>query len=492
MPTQQPAPRRIYFAATALCVTLLCLVATASAFAAHPSTAHAQPDVPDVVTDPAAYQSLLSAEWGGQCAADDVACSTRMVIPSEISLTGQISGANYLIRMPNDWQNGTLVLYAHGYRDKADQPGQVDNTEAEAAPLGKGTEDALVAAGYAIAGSAWSDNGWAVEQGIADTLALTQFFSETIGAPARTILLGSSLGSMVAFKSIETHADVYDAAIGVCGLGAGSTQTWDGALAIALAYDITFGWPADWGTVGDVRDDLNFEEEVLPTLLRQLARIRENYGKFEFIRLVSDLPEEGFYTEAGKGTPWLLAAMYYITEARAELERRAGGPPVQNLNHIYSLSDDEKAYLVSLGVDPNALLGAMNTRRTISADPAARAYLAAYANYTGAISRPVLTMHTVADGVNPVSHETVYRQSVAAAGRSALLVQSFVDAVGHCQFTTEQILIMVNAMNRWLETGTPTSPDTFSSAAGYLPNYQSPPWPIAFIEQQYYLPFGPR
>lgn len=489
MPNSKPLTKRVQLPLLALFLALSSLGAAHDAFAAQ-SRPNAQPDLPDVVTDPAAYDALLTNEWGAGCV--DGAPCPAIAIPNEISFTGQISGANYLIRMPDDWNSGTLVMFAHGFRDKADQPGQEDNTTAEAAPLDKSTGDALLAAGYAIAGSAWRENGWAVEEGIVDTLELTQFFSETVGVPKRTILLGTSLGSVIVFKSIETHPNVYDGAIAICGIGAGATQTWDGAFAIALAYDIAFGWPTEWGSVADVRNDLSFQDEVLPVLLRQLARVRENYGKFEFIRLVSGLPREGFYSDAGKGTPWLVSAMYYVTEARAEVERRAGGPPVQNRNHIYSLTDDEKAYLVSRGVDAEALLSAMNARRTVSADPAARAYLEAYADYTGNISGPVLTMHTIVDGVNPVSHETVYRELVASAGRSDHLVQTFVDAVGHCQFTTEQILTTVNAMDAWLETGVPVSPETFSPELGYLPDFQPPPWAIPFVEHEYYLPFGPR
>jgi len=41
-----------------------------------------------------------------------------------------------------------------------------------------------------------------------------------------------------------------------CAVGAGAPRSFDGALAIASAYDAVFGWPAAWGTPSDVRDDL--------------------------------------------------------------------------------------------------------------------------------------------------------------------------------------------------------------------------------------------
>jgi hypothetical protein len=50
-----------------------------------------------------------------------------------LDLSGEIHGAPYRIRVPQTW-NGTLLIFAHGYRDKADHPGEVDNRNADVAP----------------------------------------------------------------------------------------------------------------------------------------------------------------------------------------------------------------------------------------------------------------------------------------------------------------------------------------------------------------------
>ena len=50
-----------------------------------------------------------------------------------LDLSGELHGAPYRIRVPAVW-NGTLLVYAHGYRDKADHPGEVDNRNADVAP----------------------------------------------------------------------------------------------------------------------------------------------------------------------------------------------------------------------------------------------------------------------------------------------------------------------------------------------------------------------
>lgn len=394
--------------------------------------------------------------------------------------TGTLDGANYRIRVPAGWDNGKLVVYAHGYRDKADHVGETDNTSAYAAPGDEKSsvamEEALLAMGYAVAGSAFKDNGWAVEEGISDTLALTTYFSETIGAPSRTILWGFSIGAVVSFKSIELYPDVYDGVIPACGVGAGTSINWDASIAIGLAYDVAFDWPAAWGSVDDVLDDgLDFETVVAPTLLAQVSE-PTNFGGFEFIRLVTQLPEEEFYT----GTNWLFRDMYFITEARAELERRAGGPIGQNINHIYSLTDNEKAYLGGLGVDPDALLAEMNAPTSIEADPAARAYVESYADYTGNIQNPVLTLHTTVDGLAVPTNETMYAETVAAAGASDNLVQTYTESVGHCTFSGEQLITTLTAMDNWLETGIAPTDATFPTAQGFVPDFDPGPWPIEF------------
>ena len=83
-----------------------------------------------------------------------------------LDLSGELHGAPYRIRVPANW-NGTLLVFAHGYRDKADHVGEVDNRNADVAPSAL-LEAPLLAQGYALAGSAYRDNGWAVEEAIQD------------------------------------------------------------------------------------------------------------------------------------------------------------------------------------------------------------------------------------------------------------------------------------------------------------------------------------
>jgi hypothetical protein len=83
--------------------------------------------------------------------------------------------------------------------------------------------DSLLQRGYALAGTAYQDNGWAIEQGLADVRALTEHWV-------------------------------------ACTVGAGAPRgVADATVALRLAYEVTFGIPASRGTVGDVHEDLDFE-----------------------------------------------------------------------------------------------------------------------------------------------------------------------------------------------------------------------------------------
>src|ERR1700733_7015698 len=86
---------------------------------------------------------------------------------------GTIDGAKYSIVLPSKW-NGTLLLYSHGYRfahpgpPDYDQPvtsAQVSSTDTDG--LGKdAVSQQLLKAGYALAGSSYKSNGWAVADGV--------------------------------------------------------------------------------------------------------------------------------------------------------------------------------------------------------------------------------------------------------------------------------------------------------------------------------------
>lgn len=394
-----------------------------------------------------------------------------------INISGEIDGAPYRIVVPANW-NGTLLVYGHGYRDKADHPGEVDNRVADVAPS-PALVPFLLAQGYALSGSAYKDNGWAVEEGVQDLKNLVTHFRGNVGRPDRTILWAVSMGTVIGFKSMEQFGGIYDGALCTCAVGAGATQSWDSAGDLALAYDTVFGMPATWGNFGDVRDDLDFDSEVFPKIFVEVNN-PVNFRKYEFIRLVTGTPGRGIQPPAPPAfyPNWIFTDMFFSMEARSELERRAGGPIVQNLDRNYSLTIAERGYLMAVGVLPIEIdiwLANMNGQRIIEAPKYSRNYLKHNANYSGKIKHPVLTMHTIIDPLVTVSQEFEYAETVAAARRSSLLYQTYTTGNGHCAFTGPQLLTAVDAINTWVRDGTKPTAATFPMALGFSPNFAPPP-----------------
>lgn len=404
---------------------------------------------------PAVAQTSSSALW---------VTAERPTVVGPLDLTGELDGAPYEIRVPANW-NGTLLMYAHGYRDKADHPGERDDRSAQAF-VADPVEQLLLSAGYALAGSAYSANGWAVKEGVHDTKALLNFFRDTVAKPTTTLVVGFSLGSVVALESIEKYGGLYDGAMPSCGVAAGAPRNWDGAQVLAAAYDAVFGWPKAWGTPSNVRDDLDFQSDVVPTLLGQM-NAPGGTAKFEFLRMVTGIP---------KAPEWPVVAWFFITEARAELERRAGGPVTQSQDHTYALSAADRGELTAMGLTDQQLdswLGHMTERR-VAAVPGPRGYLERYADYTGRVDGPVLTLGTQFDGLVVPANVSAYAKVVASAGRSERLAHAWTNGVGHCNFTPTQLLTSVRALERWVITG--QRPGTFPVEQGFV-DFTPPPWP---------------
>src|SRR5947207_4314654 len=108
---------------------------------------------------------------------------------------GYMLGAPYQIEVPAHW-NGTLLLYSHGY---ASPQSRMPGTDAPSRQVAT----SLLAAGYALAGSAYSQQGWAIEQALHDQLGVLDAFTARVGRPRRTVAWGSSMGGLVTALLVE-------------------------------------------------------------------------------------------------------------------------------------------------------------------------------------------------------------------------------------------------------------------------------------------------
>ena len=79
------------------------------------------------------------------------------------------------------------------------------------------------------------------------------------------------------------------------------------------------------------------------------------------------------------------------------------------------------------------------------------------------------------------ANEGIYQELVTSAGKEDMLLQVFTNSVGHCNFTGEQLLATVSAMDYWLDTGMKPQPmDLFFPAfLGFMQGFVPPRWTFA-------------
>jgi hypothetical protein len=114
-----------------------------------------------------------------------------------------------------------------------------------------------------------------------------------------------------------------------------------------------------------------------------------------------------------------------------------------------------------VGSDDDTALNAAVER--FAADPKGVRDLAYDSDLSGMLTVPTLTLHAEDDPTAFVELETVFHDSVARAGREALLVQSFTDEHEHSKLATPEYAALFRAMMRWLTDG--RKPGTAALAA---------------------------
>jgi hypothetical protein len=196
----------------------------------------------------------------------------------------------------------------------------------------------------------------------------------------------------------------------------------------------------------------------------------------------------------------VLTALGYGTFGRYDIEQRVGGDPSQNTGVDYSarISASERA-LIEL-VSPGAtdkMLAELAAGPRLTADAAARAKLAATGTPDGSIKVPTLTLHTEDDPLVLVQNEGVFGAEVAASPtHTADLVQLYTAppatyptkpgapyGAGHCNFTKQSRVGVVDLMQSWVQDGTYPGAAAIAAAlgehSGYDPAYKPGPWPAA-------------
>ncbi|TFZ46079.1 hypothetical protein E5C33_07320 [Stenotrophomonas maltophilia] len=331
--------------------------------------------------------------------------------PAPRTLSGELQGAPWRLDVPAAW-NGDLVMLAHGY-----EPVGVPRTT----PMTANDSTApLLAAGYAVAQSAYASQGWAVADAITDMERLRQHALLELKRVRHTRMLGFSMGGTVTISTLERYPQHYTGGVSLCGANLSGEQIATDLLTTLVAFDYFF--PQAEGLPG--AGLVSHEAAVLPQgeLYQGIANALQR-DRSHAVLLAQRLQVS---TETLAGTISLHALVLH------ELATRSGGMPVGNIEVIYSGFGDDAAF--------------NNGVQRIAAVPAAQAHVRNTLALTGTLKRPLVIQFNHNDPTIVPHMQTVYPQLAAHAGARPPPRVLQLAGEGHCGFSEAQVVEALKAV----------------------------------------------
>jgi len=347
---------------------------------------------------------------------------------------GTLNGAAYRIDIPNGW-NRKLVMYYHGYAQRPVTFHVAERLTGQQAPL--------LDRHYAVAESAYSQTGWALQQAYPETDALRRYFARRFGQPRETYVVGRSMGGALVMITLELNTKPYLGGLDLCGSVGASSVEFDKRFALRAAFDFYF--PGLMPSLVSVPSDFIANEAERE---RIASALKENPQGAAAMRALT-----GVHTDAE-----LASDMAYFTFVIGDMERRAGGNPFDNRNTIYS---GTSATSSTSDYELNDKV------RRYAAKPGARLYLLHHYTPTGRLGRPMLALHTIYDPVVPVVQLAAYGHQVQSAGFGDNLVQQYVHRDGHCNLTPDEVGQAFDELVDWTH-------GVARPSAGFLKSHRPP------------------
>jgi dienelactone hydrolase len=350
-----------------------------------------------------------------------------------ISRSGVLGGADYLIEVPANWRGG-LVVFAHGIQRG---PGR----GAVAAPT---IGSHVVAEGHAWIASGYRAREYQPHLFIEDLVALRDLFLKEIGPPRWTIIYGQSMGGHIVVASLELRPGLYQGGLAECGLVDGISIA-DYLQAYTAAAELISGVP-----LLDAPD-----KETFARLLNE--------------RVVPALGMPGAYTARGRQFDSVVKYLMGADQAGNDLPLRLQGLQrryLLNMSHRHPDVEQEpkpgaraaSTVHVRYRIDPGLgltedELNARVRRIRPAKDARSPSVNPVYAERTGRLTAPLITLHETGDAWVPLSLEQSYRRRTIAAGTDHLLVQRVMRAPSHCGFHGETRERAFDDLVAWIERG---------------------------------------
>ena len=392
--------------------------------------------------------------------------------PASGHFTGTLADATtWIADVPADW-NGTLLLYSHGFGPltAADAPDPV-------------TQAALLARGYALAGSSYDPNGseWALDTAVSDQFGTLRAVEHTVlpRRPAKVLAFGTSMGGLVSALEAQDGTGRIDGALTTCGIVAGGINLnefqLDGEYAMARlllpgkdVQLVNFGGPDGASQASATAAALT----AAAAQAQQTAAGRARLGlALAFLNAAPWDPSAAAPTPASDPAAQesaqydleftgAFSILDFIELGRASIDQADGGSANWNAGVNYAavlakspFRDEVTSLYRAAGLRIGADLADLTRNANITADPAAVRSLDATSVPAGHLAVPELDLHTIGDNLVPVQMESYYAHQVSAAGDGNLLRQAFVDSFGHCNFSPAELAAGVLALSHRVTTG---------------------------------------
>lgn len=435
--------------------TTICIVAGLLSLATAPALAsHSEPPVPQDDREFFVDESKLPFDESPGLP------STR--------LWGVDKGAGFRIEVPDGW-NGDLVMYTHGFRGNGLEL-TVDNP-----PL----RDYYLANGFAWAASSYSANFYDVRAGVESTNSLVRYFKKNVGSPDRVFITGFSMGGHVIGAAIEQFPNVdcppgpfnrlcrrlvkilgklsggvdYAGAAPMCGV-MGDIELFDyfgdfsfGAETLA-GIDSQFPQPADY-----------FNQVLLPTLnalyLNPLDLLSGNgstavlSAQGQNLRNLTTVRSGGQRPLADFSFPFYQQLLFSFSGSDGTLDGILSGNIYDNIGRVYqfdgdpALTAEEQAFnddIIRIARDPGV-------------NPPQFLRVSRVPIIKGKLTMPVVSVHTTGDLFVPFSMQQIYAEEAIAEGTDDMLVSRATRAIGHCEFSPEELIETFDDMVDWVDTG---------------------------------------
>ena len=356
---------------------------------------------------------------------------------------GVLNGAGWRAEFPKDGWNGEIVYWAHGFA------GWECELNVDAPPI----RSYLIAHGYAWAASSYATNGYAVQQGVDDTMRLSRYLAKRVGTPKRQWLAGASMGGHITGVAIEQNPTAFVGAMPVCGV-MGSGKLFD--------YFLDFNELAQ--SISGVQTSYPYGVDYVPAVVPQIKAALGGPASPKFLALAAAVQQRTGGTRPGFGIGFgvWLDFLFGLGQPNPGV---VPAFPATNLRTRYQLDDDPALSSAEVGLNA----GVRRVSRFNFATPDGTI---AIPRVNGTMEIPTLTLHTLGDLFVPFSMEQVYARRTAAEDNSELLVQRAIRDVGHCSFSQKELNEGFADLVAWVKTGTrPLGDDVLTPSVVANPSY---------------------